>query len=333
MTQDRNFKRRVRARAAKTGESYTAALRHFRQTVPDKPPIAATSLNLAVAQLSLRNDPGDTAQLRAGGAELRDLMCRAYRQGARLIHFPEGAICSPGKRIMSASGPREIGPADWSRADWRALRRELTEVSRLARKLELWVVLGSQHPLSDPHRPYNCLYVISGDGELVTRYDERMLSHTKVSFMYTPGAVPVTFELDGVRFGCALGMEAHYPEIFIEYEALDVDCVLFSTTGELHPNAPVFAAEALGHAASNSFWVSLSAHAPQSPVAPSSIAGPDGRWAARCNDDGYASVAIARITAKDPEHPARPWRRLARTDIYQAHRVNGDPKSENRTSF
>jgi hypothetical protein len=27
-------------------------------------------------------------------------------------------------------------------------------------------------------------------------------------------------------------MESHYPEIFIEYERLDVDCVLFSTTGE-----------------------------------------------------------------------------------------------------
>jgi hypothetical protein len=33
MTAKKNFKRRVRARALKTGESYTAALRHF-QSIP-----------------------------------------------------------------------------------------------------------------------------------------------------------------------------------------------------------------------------------------------------------------------------------------------------------
>lgn len=63
----------------------------------------------------------------------------------------------------------------------------------------------------------------------------------------------MTFEVDGFRFGCAVGMEAHYPEIFIEYEQLNVDCVLFSTAGETASGAPAFAAEVLGHAASNTF--------------------------------------------------------------------------------
>lgn len=92
--------------------------------------------------------------------------------------------------------------------------------------------LGSVHQLTPPHRPYNSLYVISDRGKLITRYDERLLSNTKISFMYSPGTVPVTFEIDGFRFGCALGMEAHYPEIFMEYEKLNVDCVLFSTAGD-----------------------------------------------------------------------------------------------------
>jgi hypothetical protein len=39
----------------------------------------------------------------------------------------------------------------------------------------------------------------------------------------------VTFDIDGLRFGLLLGMEVHFPELFIEYERLDVDCVLFST--------------------------------------------------------------------------------------------------------
>jgi predicted amidohydrolase len=39
-----------------------------------------------------------------------------------------------------------------------------------------------------PRRPHLSLYVISDQGAVVTRYDERMLSNTKVSHMYTPGS-------------------------------------------------------------------------------------------------------------------------------------------------
>jgi predicted amidohydrolase len=330
MTRNGNFKRRVRARAAKTGESYTAALRQIRPVANTESERPSRSLMMAVAQSSFRNDPGDIGALRESGEEMRALMREARLAGARLIHFPEGTICWPGKRILSSLGPREIGPSDWSRAAWPVLHDELEAVRRLARDLGIWVVFGCQHRLSPPHRPHNSLYVISDAGELVTRYDERLLSHTKISYMYTPGKAPITFEVDGLRFGCALGMETHYPEIFLEYEALDVDCVLFSTTGELLPNAATFAAEALGHAASNSYWVSFSAHAPQSPIAPSGIAAPDGRWASRCARDGESCIALA---GNDPEHPARPWRRLVRSDIYGPHRVTDDPRSDDRLSF
>ena len=191
---------------------------------------------------------------------------------------------------------------------------------------------GAVHRLSEPHRPHNSLYVVSDRGEVVTRYDERMLSNTKVSFMYAPGRDPVTFEIDGVRFGCALGMELHFPEILLEYERLGVDCVLFSTTGGSAPNAPAFAAEALGHAASLRLWVSLSAHAPQSVTVPSGIAAPNGTWAAQCPANGLPSLALAEVRT-DPDDPARPWRRKARSGLYEARLVTGDQRSENRSSF
>jgi predicted amidohydrolase len=330
MTQNGNLKRRVRARAAKTGESYTAALRQLRQTVPDRP--EPKSVRLAVAQTSLFNDPRDMAALRASGAEMRRLMRNAQKAGARLIHFPEGTTCWPNKRIMSEIGPKEIGPSDWTRFEWEVLREELEVTRRLARDLELWTVLGSLHLLTPPHRPHNSLYVLSDRGELVTRYDERLLSNTKISFMYSPGKAPVTFEIDGVRFGSALGMESHYPEIFIEYEGLDVDCVLFSTSGESPSAAPPFAAEVLGHAASNRYWVSYSAHSPQSVTAPSGIAAPDGQWAVQCSSDGAPAIAVADIRT-DPEDPARPWRRKARSDLCVQHHVTSDPRSDGRNLF
>lgn len=110
----------------------------------------------------------------------------------------------------------------------------------------------------------------------------------------------MTFDVGGVRFGCALGMETHYPEIFTEYERLDVDCVLFSTTGETPSAASGFAAEVLGHAASNTYWISYAAHAPQSIVAPSGIAAPNGQWKALCTADGGAAITVADIVI-DPE--------------------------------
>ena len=332
MTQNGNLKRRARARAAKTGEAYTAALRHVRQAPRDLPDLAVKSIRLAVAQTTLFSDPRDAFGLRAIGAEMRCLMLDAHRAGARLVHFPEGATCSPHKRVMSRKGLKEIGPSDWSRFQWSVLHDELETTRRLARELELWTVFGSVHPLTLPHRPYNSLYVVSDQGQLVTRYDERMLSNTKISFMYSPGKIPITFQVDGMRFGCAPGMETHYPEIFIEYEGRDVDCVLFSTTGESPAVAPAFAAEVLGHAASNSFWISYAAHAPQSATVPSGVAAPDGQWAARCPAGGAPSLAIVDVKT-DPGHPARPWRRTARSDLYAPHQVSGDPRSEGRNVF
>jgi predicted amidohydrolase len=337
MTVNKNLKRRVRARAAKTGESYAAALRHVRPAkmgdiMPEKNPV-----RLATAQVVVRDDPYDSRQLRQSGKQARDLMRQARQAGARIIHFPEGTTCSPHKRIVSAAGPEEVGPADWGRAQWPVLREELAEIARLAGELRLWTVLGAVHPLTPPNRPHNSMYVISDQGRVLTRYDERLLSNTKLSFMYSPGSAPVTFDVDGVRFGCALGMEVHFPEIFAEYERLDVDGVLFSTAGPAQPQSAAFAAEAQGHAAANSLWVSFAISARDSADAPSGIITPDGRWAARCSDDGQPAVAIADID-NQPEPiaiaitAARPWRRKARTGIYDAHLVT-DARSADRTAF
>lgn len=263
---------------------------------------------------------------------MRRLMRDAHQAGSRLLHFPEGTTCWPGKRIMSETGPRSIGPSDWTRFQWDVLREELEETRRLAGALKLWIVFGSVHRLTSPHRPHNSLYVVSDRGELVTRYDERLLSNTKISFMYSPGRNPVTFEIGGVRIGCALGTEVHYPEIFVEYETLGVDCVLFSTAGGTPSGAPAFAAEALGHAASNSYWISFSTLVPQSPGAPSGIASPDGQWAVQCPMDGQPAFAVTEIQT-NPEGLARSWRKQVRNNLYAPRQIEGDLRSDERSLF
>ena len=64
------------------------------------------------------------------------------------MHFPEGATCSPNKRIMSASGPEKVGPPDWDRFEWAVLREELDATSKLAGELGLWTIFGSVHQLT-----------------------------------------------------------------------------------------------------------------------------------------------------------------------------------------
>jgi predicted amidohydrolase len=291
------------------------------------------SVRLAVAQVPVREDPRNADALRESGRQVRALMREASGQGARIVHFPEGAICFPSKLIMSADGPDAVGPADWDRCQWPVLRAELAEIAGLARELGLWTVIASVHRLTKPNRPHNSLYVISDRGEVVTRYDERLLSNTKVSYMYSPGSSPVTVDIDGVRFGCLLGIEVHYPELFAEYERLDVDCVLLSTTGVAPGNAAV---ETRGHAAANSYWVSFSVPTQHSATAPSGVIAPNGDWLGRCPADGSPSVAVVHIddgsaAAAESVLYARPWRRKSRTGIYAEHHVT-DPRSEDRTA-
>jgi predicted amidohydrolase len=257
----------------------------------------------------------------------------ASRAGARLVHFPEGATCSPHKKIMSADGPDTAGPADWSCFRWDVLGEELAATARLAGELRLWTVLGSVHRLTPPHRPHNSLYVIGDRGRIATRYDERMLSSTKVTYLYAPGSAPVTFEVDGVSFGAALGTEAAFPEIFGDYERLGVDCVLFSTHGPGTPanNGPL-ARQARAHAVANGYWVSYAGAAQDAVNAPSGVIAPDGEWAARCPPDAVAGLALADLDDQAGEY-ARPWGRTARSGIYDAHVVRGDPRSSDRAAF
>ncbi|WP_326633124.1 MULTISPECIES: carbon-nitrogen hydrolase family protein [unclassified Streptomyces] len=291
-------------------------------------------VRLAVAQTTVCQDPRESAELHESGREVRRLMQEAHRAGARVAHFTEGATCSPHKRVMSVDGPDRVGPADWNRFEWGVLQQELIATAALARELRLWTVLGSVHRLTPPHRPHNSLYVISDRGDVATRYDERMLSNTKISYMYSPGRVPVTFEVDGVRFGCSLGMETHFPEIFSEYERLDVDCVLFSTTGGA-PDDGTFATETQAHASTNRYWTSLSVPAQHSPISPAAVIAPDGRWAARCPQDGTPAVAVTDIDSGTETASAlsRPWRRTARAGLYDRYLVQQDVRSDDRSVF
>lgn len=291
----------------------------------------ARRVRLAVAQTPLRQDPRDGGALRATGRELRGLMREAHEAGARIVHFPEGALCSPDKHVLAAG---RDGAARWEPAAWDVLRQELAATASLAGELGLWTLVGAPHRLTGANRPHNSLYVIDDRGRIVTRYDERLLSYTKVTRMYTPGREPATFVVDGMRFGCLLGIEVHYPELVAEYERADVDAIVFSTAGGMTAaESAVFAIEAQAHASIHSLWMSFAVDAAHSAAAPAGVVSPAGDWLARCQDAPGLALADLDESADAVEaavHRARPWRRTARSGLYASRFVH-DPRSEDRT--
>lgn len=265
-----------------------------------------------------------TPDVRVNGRQIRDLIRQAGEAGARLVHFPEGAISGYTKSQIRA----------WDNVDWAALREELEETAVLCQNLGIWAVIGCAHRLTPPNRPHNSLYVISDMGELAGRYDKRRCSNTEITDWFSPGFEPLAFEVDGYSFGCALCIEIQFPELFLEYERLGVDCVLFSSYSE----DPIFGTIARAHAATNCLWMSFSVPAQCSHAEPASIIGPNGKQLARCGRNGDADLCTTALDRDAPEFEialkrARPWRIKARSgEIYADRRVK-DPRSRDTRGF
>jgi len=274
-----------------------------------------TSLRIATAQSLV------TPDVSANGRHIRELMKQARAIEARLVHFPEGAL----------SGYAKAQIADWSAVDWSCIRAEAEQIASLARELSLWVVLGCNHRLSAPNRPHNSLYVFSDKGELTTRYDKRYCSHTELTDWYTPGREAVTFDIDDFRFGCTLCIEVQFPELFMDYERLGIDCMLFSA----YSDDAMFGVLSQAHAATNCFWMSLATPAQCSIGLPTTLIGPDGRPIARASTNGAPALITAMLDRNEERYQvalakARPWRSAARTGgIYLARQVD-DGRSSNR---
>ncbi|WP_244305105.1 carbon-nitrogen hydrolase family protein [Kitasatospora cheerisanensis] len=193
------------------------------------------------------------------------------------MQFTEGALTYPGKQVMTAGPGGHRVPADWGRVAWGVLREEAEAIAERAGELGMWTVFGSIHPLTGPNRPHNSLYVVSDRGSLVARYDKRFLSHTELSFLYSPGRDPLMVEVDGLRIGFALCIEARFPELFAEYERLDVDCVLLSVMADDASMAHL----AQSYAMLYNYWVGYGVPAQFSATSPAGIVAPGaGGWRA-----------------------------------------------------
>lgn len=269
---------------------------------------------IAIAQMPITGDA------RLNGDKVRELMREAADGGARLIQFPEGTLSGYAKNPIQT----------WDEVNWQIVREELEAIMRLAAQLKIWVVLGSAHPLTPPHWPHNSLYIISDEGRIINRYDKRICSATEVNRFYTPGSDPIIFDVDGFRFGCIICVEINFPQLFMEYDQLGVDCLLLSA----YPVDEIFYVKARAHAAIHNYWLGLSVPTECVHLMQSGLIGPDGiPINSMTTDEG---VVIEQMNRNAPEldialNKARPWRSSINTNVkYQTRHLN-DPRSTNRT--
>lgn len=255
------------------------------------------------------------------GIEIRKLIKRGYLKGADIVHFCEGAL----------SGYTKEQLGDSNQIDFQQIRKEIKKIQILSKELKIWVVFGCAHELSIGNRPHNSMYVISNKGDIVNRYDKRKCSNNELLNWYTPGFEQCLFEIKGVKFGCILCIEIHFPELFIEAEKEGVHCVLFSS----YSRDKMFGIQAQGYAASNNYWVSMAIPANQSEKLPSQFISPNGEVQTKCRRT-YSSLIISEIDTEDkkwyvPLKLAKPWRKLAREgNIYEDKRLS-DKRSELKT--
>lgn len=277
---------------------------------------------MAVAQVDVPNGIPTAEVLAASGDRVRSTMSEAAAAGARLVQFPESTLTYPSKKLISRSAP-VIDESDWTRVDWPALRLELQAIGQAARELALWTVVGAPHRLSDGARPHNSLYVFSDDGSLVTRYDKRRLSMTEITYMYAPGTEPVSFEVDGFRFGMALCLETLFADLFTDYADAGADAVLISSAG-----GGVFDQLAFAHAVMNGLTVTLSIPPSEDDPSTSGICGPQG-WLAQ-SPDGSTGLVVADIPPRDP---APTFHFRARHGLYDSALNAHDPRTSARTEL
>jgi predicted amidohydrolase len=261
------------------------------------------------------------------GEAIRDAVRSAAKAGARVVNFCEGALSGYSKSQIAT-------PDAWATFDWATQETELRAIARLCGELRIFAVVGGAHRLSGAYPPHNSLYILSDEGKLLTRYDKRYLSNTELGSWYTPGSETFTFEVDGFRFGCAICIESQFPEIFMEYERLGIDAVLFSSYG-----IPGYFQIALrAHAGLNCLWIAAATPAQKAHKGPAGIIGPDGKWIEECPAIQMPAVVVATLNRDDPAYDiplkkSRPWREKARQgDIYREQMAD-DSRSEDRRGY
>jgi predicted amidohydrolase len=235
---------------------------------------------------------------------IRGFLHQAKEARAEIVHFSECAL----------SGYAGTDFANLDRYDWPLLRQETQKIMGLAGRLGLWVVLGSAHPLTEPHKPHNCLYLIDPEGRIADRYDKRFGTPGDLDH-YTPGNRSVTFTLNGVKCALLICFDLRFPELYRELYKQGVQCV-FQSFYNARQEGPSVHTHIMRQtmqcrAATNFFWVSMANTSAYYSPYPSCVIQPDGVIAGKLTDNEPGMLVSTVETSREFYDPMKDFRDLA----------------------
>jgi predicted amidohydrolase len=259
---------------------------------------------------------------RRNAAVVRRYLAAAKARRADLVHFHEAA--------MSGYLARDAAPAPQD-FDWPALRQATEGVCAEAKRLKLWVVLGSAHPLTPPHKPTNCLYLIDPAGRIRDRYDKRFCTAGDLK-AYTPGDRFVVFNLNGVRCALLTCYDVRFPELYRGLKALGVEA-LFQSFHNGYTDGPgihdkIMRPTAQAHAGINYFWISMNNSSGCYSRWPSVFIQPDGAIAASLKRNAAGMMVNIIDTSRKFYDAGVKFRQLAMKGVLHTGRLVEDARQK-----
>lgn len=268
-----------------------------------------------------------SAEIEANAGHIVALMREAAEKDADVVHFSECAL----------SGYANVDFSSFEGYNWDFLKEKTLEIMVLAGQLNIWVVLGSSHRLTEPNKPHNSLYLISPEGKLVDRYDKRFC--TGIDFdNYTPGDHFVHFDINGVKCSLLICFDLRFPELYRALYKDGVKCI-FQSFYNARQQGPSVHSEIMrqtmqANAANNGFWVSMTNSCGWFCPYPSSFIRPDGRIVAQLEEHKEGMMINTIDLSETFYDPSAPYRDMAIDGkLTNAVETVKDVKSENRASL
>ena len=162
-------------------------------------------MRIAVAQLST------TMSKPANLERITDLTARAAETGARLVVFPEGAMCDFGTKTDDLHGPAE--PLDGSFVE---------ALSRLATRFALTLVAGMFESIPGDHLVYNSAVVIAPTAGVIGVYRKRHLfdafGEVESERFRAGDSDPLLVDVEGFKVGVVICYDMRFAS-FVERSA------------------------------------------------------------------------------------------------------------------
>jgi predicted amidohydrolase len=245
---------------------------------------------------------------------IKKFIQEAAQHEADIVHFSEAAL--------SGYPPGDIPSFD--NYDWETLRQETYEIMAMAKKLNIWVILGSAHYLSENDKPLNCLYIISNEGKIMGRYDKSMLTGGDANY-YSAGNHIEIVEVKGYKLGFLICYDSCYPEMYNIYRHQGVQLMFHSFYNAHHEGKTILdeiiPAEIRVRASDNAMWVIANNSTGDYSSWPACIARPDGSMESL--ERGVPGILYREFPDSDKTNEFNSWlhnfkmMKLPENEVYQ----------------